>query len=137
MHKLRWDLNHLQSSIADATHFGEIRDLLHAGWEKVGLVDLKTRILEGLSIRSDQTAVRETRESERIGRWLTIVFGVVAVPPIANEVLRPMWELWDWWQPERGRAASLFFIAIAVALVIAVVGSVSVCSTKASETRES
>jgi hypothetical protein len=132
IHELRWALNHLQSSIADATHFGETRELLHAGWEKAGVSDLKARIVEGLSIRSDQTAVRDARESERIGRWLIIVFGVVAVPPIANEVLSPLWVLLGWWQPELESAASLFFIAIAITLVAAVVASVSVWSKKAS-----
>ena len=129
--ELRWAVNHLQSSVADATHFGETRDLLHAGWKEVGLVDLKARIMEGLLIRSDQNAVRETRENERISRWLTIIFGVVAVPPIATEVLRPMWAFLGWWQPNSIHAKSLFFIAIALSFVIVTVVAISAWSKRA------
>lgn len=125
VHELRWAVNHLRANIADATHFGEIRDLLHAGWNELGLTNLQARIAEGLSIRSEQTAVREARGSERVGRWLTIVFGVIAVPPLANEVLRPIWALLGWWSPSSAPAESLFFIGIAVASVISLVGFVS------------
>lgn len=125
VHELRWAVNHLRSDIADATHFGEIRDLLHAGWNELGITNLQSRIDEGLSIRSDQTALREAHGSERVGRWLTIVFGVVATPPLANDVLRPLWKLLEWWSPSNASAESLFFISIAVIFVIALIASLS------------
>lgn len=121
VHELRWVVSHLRSDIADATHFGEIRDLLHAGWNELGIIDLQSRIAEGLSIRADQTVLREARGSERIGRWLTIVFGVVAIPPLANEVLRPLWTLFGWWSPSSTPAEGLFFIGTAVITFVAVI----------------
>lgn len=128
MHELRWAVNRLRSDIADATHFGEIRALLHAGWNEFGLAELQARIAEGLSIRAEQTAVREARGSERVGRWLTIVFGVVATPPLANEVLRPLWASFGWWSPSSASAESLFFIGIAVISVISVIAGLSAWS---------
>jgi hypothetical protein len=125
VHELRWAVNHLQSNIGDATHFGETRGLLHAGWNELGLSNLQARITEGLSIRSEQTAIREARGNERVGRWLTIIFGVIAVPPLANDVLRPLWALLGWWSPSSAAAESLFFIGIAVASVITLVAIVS------------
>lgn len=118
VHELRWAVNHLRSDMADATHFGEIRDLLHAGWAELGITALQSRIAEGLSIRVDQTILREARGSERIGRWLTIVFGVIAIPPLATEVLRPLWTLFAWWSPSSAPAKGLFFIGIAVITVV-------------------
>ena len=115
---LRWAINHLHSQMADVSNFGEIRDLLHAGWKELGVDVLQSLISEGLSIKQAQTSLREARYNERVGRWLTIVFGVVAIPTLANAVLRPLWALFEWWHPSNESAGDLFFIGIAFVFVI-------------------
>ena len=122
---LRWEVNHLRAEMAEISNNGEIRDLLLAGWKELGVETLQSRITEGLSIREAQTSIWEARGSERISRWLTILFGVVAVPPIANEVLRPLWLLLKWWQPKNESATTLFFIGIAVLPVVIIITMLS------------
>ena len=125
IHELRWAVNHLQFDMENATHFGETRALLFSGWDEIGLAKLKDRISAALSIRSEQVTFHDARRSERQGKLLTIVFGMIAVPPIANDVLSPAWDLLGWWTPCGESAKSLFFIVIAVAFVILLVSTLN------------
>ncbi len=99
--------------LEEASHFGEIRTLLQKGWGLMGLPEIRDRIREALSIRQDEVAAREARQSERTGWALTALFGFLAVPTIATEVLLPLWNLLG--PPVRVRPEVLKLLAIAVA----------------------
>jgi len=79
--------------MSEASHFGEIRDLLDYGWGELKLPELRDRIQEGLSLRESETRVSEARLSARVGRTLTVLFGLAAVPNVAQRVVEPLWEL--------------------------------------------
>jgi len=121
VHSIRWAINQLRSGMADASHFGEIRDLLHAGWKEMGTENLLAIISDSLSIREAQTSLREARGNERIGRWLTVLFGVIATPTLASDVVKPIWELLAWWRPTDEKAAGLFFLLVAFVGVSAII----------------
>lgn len=113
----RRDLLLLRQTMGQYSHFGEIRDLLGHGWEALGLPDLRDRIAEALAIREAETALREARTGERRNRLLAFVFGLVAVPPVAGDVVRPLWEYWGWWRPATDEAYQLLTVGIAVVVV--------------------
>jgi len=125
VHALRWAINNLRSHMSDVSSFGEIRDLLSAGWTELGVDDLKSRISEALSIREAEINQGQMRSNERISRWLTIIFGMIATPILANEVLRPLWAWFELWRPSSGSAESLFFIGIALVIVVMAIVAVS------------
>jgi len=108
----------LDQGLGEVSHFGEIRELLNNGWRELGLETLKGRIKEALSIREAETILAERRVTERIGRTLSILFGLVAVPSLADKVLRPLWELLGLYRP----LSDAFFLTILNAISFGFVG---------------
>jgi hypothetical protein len=83
----------LRQDMSEASYFGEIRELLEHGWAELKLPELRDSIQEVLSLREAETQVSEARLTARVGRALTVVFGLVAVPAVAQRVVQPLWEL--------------------------------------------
>jgi hypothetical protein len=113
----RRELTMLMHGISEVGHFLEIRDLLQRGWESMGIEDLQQRISESLAIRESETALGETRTTERMGRVLAILFGLVAVPPIAEDIIKPTWDYLELWQPNNPFLSKLFLVLIAFVLI--------------------
>lgn len=116
----RQNLLHLEQEMAEASHFGEIRDLLDRGWEAMGLNSIRSRIRESLEIREAQATIREGRISERIGRILSIIFGFIAVPPIAEQILKPLWKILKFPRPIPDDKFSLLLIFVSLLIVAAI-----------------
>lgn len=90
---VRKEVLRLQHDMRVASHAGEIRELLEYGWKAFGLPSLVSEIDEGLRLRELETRFDEARRSERITLALTIVFGFVAVPALAEQVIEPILKL--------------------------------------------
>ncbi len=123
--KIRRTVLDLGSRLRQSSHFGEIAKLLENGWRAMRLDDLKKDIEEALAIRESETRSSETRATETIGRMLTIVFGMVAIPTLAGEVVSPLWDLFGIWRPNNPHAAKLFTIAVASLPVMALIVAIS------------
>jgi hypothetical protein len=82
---------------------------------------LKRRIKEGLSIREAETRLAERRVTEKIRRNLTILFGLFAVPTLANNVLLPLWELLGFYRPSSDAAFLTLLNATSLGLVTLIV----------------
>ncbi len=115
----------LQLEMSMASHFGEIRELLDYGWQQLGLPQLRSHIQEALSLRETETRESENRLTTRLGQALTILFGVIAVPALGEQVVQPLWELLGIQRPENPAAfttaaniVSLFGIGFIVALLL-------------------
>ncbi len=117
----RQALLELEQIMSEAGQFGEIRKLLNDGWRKLGREGLKSHIKEGLSIREEETRLAERRVTEKIGRNLTILFGLFAVSPLANNVLRPLWELLGLYRPSNDAAFLTLLNATSLGLVTFIV----------------
>ena len=113
----RRDLVILKHHMSEVGHFLEIRDLLQNGWESMGIEGLQQRISESLAIRESETASDEARTTERMGRVLAILFGLVAVPPIAEDVIKPIWDYFELWHPGNPLLNKIFLILIAFVLI--------------------
>jgi hypothetical protein len=126
----RWAINQLNSDMNDVSHFGELRDLLHHGWKAMRIENLQARISESLSIRQAESSLRETRDNERMRRWLTVLFGVIATPTLASKVLDPIWKLLNWWRPADQGGGDLFFLSITICSIFFIIISLSWISKK-------
>ncbi|MHB8652348.1 MAG: hypothetical protein ACYDA9_00560 [Terriglobia bacterium] len=89
----RKEVLRLQQHMEEVSPSGEIRDLLHRGWDQMGVPKLLSRIQEGLGLRETETRTVEARSAARAGQALTILFGLMAVPALAGQVIQPLWEL--------------------------------------------
>ncbi|MGO9122267.1 MAG: hypothetical protein ACLQPD_32220 [Desulfomonilaceae bacterium] len=118
----REDLLTLEQEMDDASSFGEIRDLLQRGWNAMGLDSIRSRIHESLEIRKTRASVRESRLTSQIGRAISILFGLIAVPRIAEEVLKPLWKVLALPRPKVDEEFSLLLIGISLSMVAVVIG---------------
>jgi hypothetical protein len=72
----------LRLRMRESSHSGEIRELLEAGWNALGLPTLVSEIDAGLALRES-----EMRSAD------SIVFGIVAIPGLADQVVTPAWHV--------------------------------------------
>jgi len=118
---VRKSILQLRLKMREASHSGEIRDLLENGWKEMGLPYLISEIDAGLELRSSETSSMEALRSTRVGWALTIVFGFVAVPALADQLVQPLWKLTPFHQFTNPALTSVVADGIAMLLVILVV----------------
>ena len=68
-----------------------ITSLLKQGWDAMGLPSLKYRINESLKIQESMSLINETRIRLKSNRAIDILFGFIAFPQFAYQVLKPFW----------------------------------------------
>jgi hypothetical protein len=90
---VRREILQLRLMIREASHSGEIRELLENGWRELGLPEIISDIDGALDLRAQETSLIETLRTTRVGWALTLVFGFVAVPALADQVIKPIWKL--------------------------------------------
>jgi hypothetical protein len=120
------DVLELEGAMRDAAHFGEIRDLLAEGWEQMGVPPLREGISRLLAI---QHAGAQITEAESQAQWQTliaVIFGLTAVPPLANEVLRPIWSIYCLARPQDDAEFQLLLVGVSLVVVLAVLATVMV-----------
>jgi hypothetical protein len=115
--RLRVLLAELPTVIDRHVHAGEMRDLLAEGYRHMGIPELREQIATLLNAKNDLATYDESVRGARWSTLLTFVFGLVAVPSVATDILDPLWKALGWWRPADGDNAKLFFIGIAVAVV--------------------
>ena len=111
----------LETTLRESSHFGEIRDLLACGMETLGVPALRGATERLLEVQESETALRENRVAERRNRLITFAFGLTAVPTIASEVIRPLWQYLGWWRPATASAFKILTVGISVAAVVALI----------------
>lgn len=111
------DLLEFEWAVHDASRFGEIKDLLVAGWAASDMPRLRQLVSESLRVRRDEEA---NRRSVAINRWtafLTAAGGVLAVPTVAESVIKPLWHWRGWWLPQDADAAKLLQVAVTAGIL--------------------
>jgi hypothetical protein len=120
--RLRILLIELSAGIDAHVHSGEILDVLRHGYRELGIPERQERIATLLSIKSDLLTHQEEVRTSRWALILTAVFGLIAVPPVATDVIAPLWRLAGWIHPASDDGAKLFFTVIAVCAVVGFIG---------------
>jgi hypothetical protein len=108
----------LRRKMHEASQAGEIVRLLESGWMQFGLPDLVSEIESGLRLRESEVRSTEARRSERVSWSLAVVFGLVAVPTLAEQVIKPAWKLMRFHQYADSSTATLVFDGVAVGMVL-------------------
>jgi hypothetical protein len=83
----------LRLQMREASHSGEIRKLLEAGWKELGLPTLAQEIEEALSLRESEMRSLDALRATRVGWVIATVFGLVAVPGLADQIIIPIWHI--------------------------------------------
>lgn len=115
----RRDMIRLEHALAEATPYGELREFFEAAWTALGLQPLCARVGASLAIREAEATLTESRKSEAFGTAMTLVFGVLAVPALATEVLAPLVRLLGLTLPTNEDEAKLLLLAVSLLLVCA------------------
>jgi hypothetical protein len=123
---VRKQLLQLQRHMYEASHAGEIRDLLENGWKELGLPLLAAAIDAGLRLRESETQSVEALLATRVGWALTVLFGFVAVPALAAQVILPLWKLTPF--PQFGNVSLTTLVADGIAIVVVVLFLVATLS---------
>lgn len=118
---VRREILQLRLQMREVSHSGEIRDLLENGWKEMGLPYLIAEIDAGLELRSAETSSIEALRSARVGWALTIVFGFVAVPALADQVVQPLWKLMPFHQFANPALTAVAADGVALFVVLLVV----------------
>jgi hypothetical protein len=118
---VRFQVLDLKRRMREASHAGEIRGLLNAGWKEMSLPELRQEIEEGLSLRELDRQAAETLRTTRIGWALTTVFGFVAVPALAEQLISTLWKISGIPAPANTELQTLLSVAVAFLVVAAVV----------------
>ncbi len=107
----------IDATIEHSIRFGEIREFLRKGRESFELSRLREDFIELIGVRRQEALQRDSDRSARISTVLTVAFGLLAVPSLANDVLAPLWAVFGWPRPESSEKAKLLFVSVAVSLV--------------------
>lgn len=83
----------LRLRMRESSQSGEIRELLEAGWVALGLPTLISEIDAGLALRESEMRSADTMRATRVGWVIAIVFGIVAIPGLADQVVTPAWHV--------------------------------------------
>jgi hypothetical protein len=115
--RTRRELIRLAMHLRGAGHSGEIRELFERGWQAMGLDHLRSKVEALLAVREAETTVAEARKTNRWSALLTLAFGMITVPTLATEFIKPLWDYGGLWQPGDQNLAHLFRLGIAFVLV--------------------
>lgn len=91
--EVRRYLLELRLRMRESSHSGEIRELLEAGWDALGLPTLISEIDAGLALRESEMRSADAMRTTRVGWVIAIVFGIVAIPGLADQVVTPAWHI--------------------------------------------
>jgi hypothetical protein len=125
---VRLQILDLRRRMREASHAGEIRDLWNAGWIEMSLPELLQDIEVGLSMRENDRRAADTIRATRIGWALTTVFGLVAVPALAEQLIAPLWKLSGISTPANPALEKVTSIRLAFRIVIPAVSVITFLS---------
>jgi hypothetical protein len=83
----------LRLRMREVSHSGEIRDLLDSGWSALGLPTLVSEIDDALALREAEMRSVDTMRATRVGWAIATVFGIVAIPALADQIIIPAWHV--------------------------------------------
>lgn len=82
--------------LKDVGRYGEVREALSTALEVRGLTELKDLLNTFVGVRERSASVRESRLLSAVGTTLTVVVGLLGIPPFAQYVADTLFPLWGW-----------------------------------------
>ncbi len=110
-------LSMFEQQLRDASPYGEIVTLMEVGLKNIGADNVRHSITENLSISSSESSLKEASASEARRIVLAILFGLIATPRLATDVIAPAWSMLGLWKPECASHPNLFVKFVTLVLV--------------------
>lgn len=108
------DLAEFEWALQDTGSFGEVRDLLEHGWSQYGVPKIRERVKSAIESRRELASFRRGRTMSRWMSFVALVAGILAVPPLADGVLRPAWSVMQLPRPAGSDGFTLLLVGTAV-----------------------
>lgn len=118
---LKQTLVNLEMEMQNLSPYGEISDLLQKGWNDMGVDRLRSAISEIIALKQTQTSISEQRQSFIWQMVLTLVFGLLLIPSIASDLIKPIWELSGLSRAQNENLAALVDMVLALPIVSALI----------------
>jgi hypothetical protein len=118
VHEANESLNSLETRVMNPSHWGEISEFITRGLAILQVPQLRERILSTLTVRRGVALYQEQRRTRRFDALLTILFGFLAVPALATEVVRPLFDYLCLPRPTDSSASQLLFVSVASAVLL-------------------
>lgn len=122
--ELKEFLIQLEYSLNKSSHYGEVRELFKYGWKQMGMIDLKKAIDEKIQVKEAQSVYFDSKRNNYYAIALTILFGFISVPQLADSILSPLWTVLDLPIPLGKEEGELFLIGIATLIIGSIIGLV-------------
>lgn len=108
----------LRLHMREVSHSGEIRELLDEGWKELGLPVLVREIDAGLALREAEMLSADSARATRVGWAIATVFGIVAVPALADQIVAPAWHLAKLKVSGSGDLMKLLYAGVATTAIV-------------------
>ncbi len=118
---LRKHILDLEIKMNESSRYGEIKDLLEDGWEKLHINKYKQLIKRTLNIHEDKFKIIEIRRFNKLNILLTIAFGLFAIPELSNHIIEPIWNLLKFPILKNSDGMKLTYIGISTVLITAII----------------
>ena len=115
--RARENLVVLETAMDEVSGYREIRDLLIQGWDAMGVNKLQRAISDLIVIRHMESSSKEERSLTALQIILTLIFGSIAIPTFSEAVVKPVWNLLNFWKPANLDAAQLWFVLITIIVI--------------------
>lgn len=117
----RRTLVELRQAMLTPAYYGEIKELLHEGWDAMGAGELDETIEEWLSVRESSARLSEQRRNHRLGVAISLVVAVAALLPLANNMVGPIWKWMGLPVPATQGTSQVLFIGVAGAFLLSLI----------------
>ncbi|PKL90765.1 MAG: hypothetical protein CVV21_11470 [Candidatus Goldiibacteriota bacterium HGW-Goldbacteria-1] len=97
---MKKDLSQFKYKMNNMGHYGEIREMLKKGWKEYGVENLQHYLNDLTAIQSSHIEWKESKDTAKRDRILTVVLGVLAAPGIAQTITIPLWDYFKWPLPK-------------------------------------
>jgi hypothetical protein len=111
------DLADFEWALQDTGRYGEVREQLEAGLTAYGVPKLRERVAGVLRVRQEAALYYGGLAAGRWAAFLGLVAGVLAVPPLADAIVRPAWQLLGLPRPAGPDSFALLVSVVALGLV--------------------
>ena len=111
----------LKERMAHSSQYGEVNEFLNEGWDALGLNQTQLTITESIHVLETEAKLLESKRTDRTGKAITILFGLLTVPTFTESVTKPFWKYFGFWRPQDPNLYKLFIIGITTILVLVLV----------------
>lgn len=111
----------LDRLLTKSTHAGEVREYFEASYKLLQIDQIRTRIDQTIALKAQRIQQLQNQENQHFGWIIGIIFGLLGVSGLSQEIAYPAWRALGWWLPaDKNYHAIYIFLVFAAITVISV-----------------